>query len=285
MRRPALLKMALRHLGETERDMMKRQNKDKLNAIEKTLELLISFADVDHELGTVEVSGLSGLHKATVSRILATLHDYGMVSQNDETKKYSLGPLAYRLGRSQACQSITALTSLARPYVDALRDSLGESISFEVWTENKTVACYLAESDNPLRVAMPSADVLPLHAPAGAKAILAFVCEEHLDRLLPDSFPKFTDFTISSKDALLSRLVQFNKQGYAVDNQELYLGIYAVGVPVLDHLSRPVAAISAVIPISRVTPEQEAEVVKQLKSTTRALSKAICDTRPLLPVR
>lgn len=264
---------------------MKHQIKDKLSAIEKTLEILVSFADVDHEAGTVEVSELTGIHKATVSRILATLLDYGMVSQNDQTKKYSLGPLAYRLGRSQTSQSISNFVSVSRQHIDALRDALCESISLEVWAENKSIACYLAESKHPLRVSMPAGDVLPLHAPSGAKAVLAFVSRDHLDRLLPDTFPAFTQNTITSREALLARLVEFNKQGYSVDDQELYPGIYAIGVPIFDHVSRPVAAVSVVMPASRVSVPREAEIVKQLKSTSRAVSKAINEVRPLFPFR
>lgn len=260
---------------------MKHQIKDKLSAIEKTLEILVSFADVDHELGTVEVGEITGIHKATVSRILATLLDYGMVSQNDESKKYSLGPLAYRLGRSQTGQLVSTFTAVSRPHIDSLRDRVAETVSLEVWAERKTIACYLAESKNPLRVAMASADVLPLHAPAGAKAILAFVSHDHLDRVLPDELPRYTERTITSKAALLSRLVEFNKQGYSIDDQELYPGIYAIGVPIFDHVRKPVAAISVVMPASRITADREAQIVAQLKSTSRAISKEINDGTPL----
>lgn len=264
---------------------MKSQAKEKLSAIEKTLEILVTFADNDRELGTVEVSELTGLHKATASRILSTLLDYGLVSQNDETKKYNLGPLAYRLGTSQASQTIRAFVSLSRAHIDKLRDSVKETISLEVWTENKTVACYLAESRNALRVAMAPADVLPLHAPAGAKAILSFVSNDHLERLLPEEFPSYTDNTITKKSDLLLRLGEFNKQGYSIDDEELHPGIYAIGVPIFDSLSKPVAAISAVVPATRITVQREAEIVTQLKRTSRVISKAIKESRPLFSCR
>src|SRR5210317_1557427 len=185
---------------------MKEPPKEKLNAIEKALAILVALADNDRELGTVEVGELTGIHKATTSRILATMLEYGMVAQNDETKKYNLGPLAYRLGASQASQTIRAFVSLSRPLIDKLRDRIEESISLEIWTENKTVACYLAESRNPLRVSMMPADVLPLHAPAGAKAILSHVSKERLERLLPDEFPRMTKNTLTTKSELLERL-------------------------------------------------------------------------------
>ena len=257
---------------------MKEPPREKLNAIEKALAILIAFADSDRELGTVEVGELTGIHKATTSRILATMLEYGMVAQNDATKKYNLGPLAYRLGASQASQTIRAFVSLSRPLIDKLRDRIEESISLEIWTENKTVACYLAESRNPLRVSMMPADVLPLHAPAGAKAILSHVSKERLERLLPDEFPRMTKNTLTTKSELLERLEEYNKRGYSIDDEELYPGIYAIGVPIFDHLSKPVAAISAVMPATRVTAAREEDIVTQMKRTSQKISKEIKQT-------
>ena len=254
---------------------MKNLPREKLNSIEKTLEILIAFIEGDHEMGTVEVSELTGIHKATTSRILATLVDYGMVTQNYETRKYNLGPLAYRFAITQFSRAISAIVNVSRQHIDELRDRVDESISLEMWAENKTIACYMAESRNPLRVAEMKVDVLPLHAPAGAKAILAFVSIDHVGRLLPEEFPKLTNNTITSKTELLSRLEVFNQQGYSVDNEEFYDGVYAIGVPIFDYLGQPIAAIVAVLPVARITPEREQVIVKDLKKTARVIGRDV----------
>lgn len=254
---------------------MKVNQKEKRSAIEKTLEILVIFADSDRELGTVEISELTNFHRATVSRILSTLLDYGMIYQNNETKKYNLGSLSYRLGASEISQKIQSFVSLSKTHVDNVRAALSETISLELWMGNKTTACYMAESKSPLQVSMPAGDVLPLHAPAGAKAVLSFVNQDYLDRLLTEDFPQYTDNTITTKNELLVRLSKFNRQGYAIDDQELYMGIYAIGVPIFDYLSRPVAAISAIVPSARINAEREAEIVAQLKKTSHIISREI----------
>jgi len=262
---------------------MRKSTKQKLSAIEKTLEILVTFADNNRELGTVEVSELTGFHKATTSRILSTLLDYGLVSQEDRTKKFNLGPLAYRLGVSKTSQSIQAFVDVTKPRIDLLRDKINETISLEVWTGNNTVACYLAESRNPLRVAMLPADVLPLHAPAGAKAILSFLCVDQINRLLDEELESYTEKTITLRDELHDRLVQYNKQGYAVDNEELHPGIYAIGVPVFDYLHKPVAAIVAVMPATRMSEKREEEIVSELRRTSRYVANEINQKRSLYP--
>ena len=255
----------------------------KLSAIQKTLEILVTFADNNRELGTVEVSELTGFHKATTSRILNCLLSYGLVSQEDKTKKFNLGPLAYRLGVSKTSQSIQAFVDTTKPRIDLLRDKVNETISLEVWTGNNTVACYLAESRNPLRVAMLPADVLPLHAPAGAKAILSCLCVDQINRLLGEELESYTQKTILLRKVLHERLIQYNKQGYAIDNEELYPGIYAIGVPVFDYLHKPIAAIVAVMPATRINEEREAEIVTNLVKTSKYISNEINKNRLLYP--
>jgi DNA-binding IclR family transcriptional regulator len=253
-------------------------NKDKLSAVEKALEILLTFTKTSDALGNGEISLLTGFHKATTSRILSTLVDYGALVHDDEIRKYSVGPLAYMLGLSAMSQSIQRFVNITSAHIDKLRDNVQESISLEVWSSKGTLACYFAESRNPLRVAKTPANILPLHAPAGAKAILSFTHIEQTKKMLDYEFEAFTENTILSKTELLLRLEQYNRQGYAVDNEELHQGIYALGVPVFDHLSKPVAAIVVVIPSNRVTPQKEAAAIAHLKKTASIISAQLKKT-------
>lgn len=262
---------------------MRKKTKQKLTAIEKTLEILDVFAEHNRELGTVEVSELTGFHKATTSRILATLVEYGMVTQEGKSKKFNLGPLAYRLGISKTSQCIQAFVDVSKARIDLLRDKINETISLEVWTGNSTIACYRAESRNPLRVLMQPADVLPLHAPAGAKAILSFLSVNHINKLLGDELESYTENTITLKEELHRKLVKYNKQGYSIDNEELHPGIFAVGVPVFDYLHKPVAAIVAVMPATRVSEKRVAEIVAELRKTSTFIATQINEKRSLYP--
>jgi DNA-binding IclR family transcriptional regulator len=252
--------------------MIQKSRKEKLNAIEKALEILTAFTNANKGLCNGEVSRITGFHKATTSRILLTMVEYGLIVRSDETKRYNLGPLAYRIGVSRMSQSIQGFIDTSGPHVDRLRDNINESISLEVWSGSNTVACYFAESRNALRATMDPADILPLHAPAGAKAILSFMHSDLVEKLLDYEFELLTENTISSKPELLKRLQQFKNQGYAVDNQELHAGIYAIGVPIFDHLSKPVAAICTVMPATRISAERESVIVQHLKKTASAIS-------------
>ena len=56
------------------------------NAIEKALSILVVLVRHDRPLGTVQISRITGFHKATTSRILSTLERFGLVVQNDRSR-------------------------------------------------------------------------------------------------------------------------------------------------------------------------------------------------------
>jgi hypothetical protein len=53
-----------------------------------------------------------------------------------------------------------------------------------------------------------------------------------------------TSLTIADPSVLLTDLVQARQRGYAVDQQEAFVGVCCVGAPIRDHTGHPIGAIS-----------------------------------------
>ena len=82
----------------------------KLNAIEKALEIMLRFQDVNKaSWGIRELSAELGFSPATVQRILSVLKDYGFVRQDPRTRQYFVGNIFYRflenLNHSRNCRT------------------------------------------------------------------------------------------------------------------------------------------------------------------------------------
>jgi IclR family acetate operon transcriptional repressor len=168
----------------------------KINSIDKTLMILSSFAPHNQEYGTVEISHRLGFHKATVSRILLTLTRHGFLAQNALTRKFTLGPSVMTLSRALRQSLKTNMVQVAKPFVDELRDSLKETVILEIFGGKSTFMAYIAEGPRLVRLAGTIGDTLPIHASAGAKAILAFLPEERKRALLKGRLKRFTRNTI-----------------------------------------------------------------------------------------
>ncbi|OGP54431.1 MAG: hypothetical protein A2Y65_09615 [Deltaproteobacteria bacterium RBG_13_52_11] len=244
----------------------------KFNSIEKVIEILLAFTPYNQEMGTVEISKKLGFHKATVSRILLILMRYGFLQQNPQTKKFMLGPSITNLGWTVNQFLNTNLVYIAKSYIDDLRSTLKETIVFEVLVGNSTVMAYIAEGPQQVRIAGTIGDRLPIHAAAGAKAILAFSPPEVRDSLLNGQMPRFTPNTITDPKMFQRQLQDIRRQGFSFDNEEIDIGINAVGAPIFNYKEKPVAAVVVAGPSPRVTWDNDSPIVSPLKDTATKIS-------------
>ncbi len=248
---------------------------NKPNSIEKALEILQAFTPYNQELGTGEISQKLGLHKATASRILRTLADKGFLQQDPDTKKFALGPAASDIGRAYNNGLSSNLVQLVKPYIDDLRSTLEETIVLEVLSGCSTVMAYVAEGPQQVRLAGTVGDRLPVHAAAGAKAILAFLPPDMVKRFIGDDLPQLTTNTITDPNAYKLELEKIRRKGYSLDEEEINIGINAIGVPIFNHEDEPIAAVVVAGPSQRVTGKNDSAVVIWTKKTAEEISKRL----------
>ena len=252
-----------------------RHNTPKRSSIEKALEILMAFIPDNNEMGTVGLSQNLDLHPATVNRILQILSQKGFLQQNDRTRKFTLGPSAFQLGRT-IFQSVSGnLLKFAMPYLGDLSEKLGETVVLEVMSGKNSVVVYLAQGTRGYLIGPKIGDRVPMHAAAGAKAMLAFYDRESLDSLLDGEFRRFTSKTITDLEALQLELKKARKQGVAFCREEMARGVNAIGAPIFDHDSKAVAAVVVVGQASRLKCDIRSPVVEALKGAVSEISARI----------
>ena len=93
-----------------------RQSGTKINSIEKALRILTAFMPSNEAMGTIEISQKLGFHKATVSRILLILTQFGFLQRDKQTKKFRLGHAVINLGLAVTQSINNNLVQIAKPY-------------------------------------------------------------------------------------------------------------------------------------------------------------------------
>jgi DNA-binding IclR family transcriptional regulator len=131
---------------------------------------------------------------------------------------------------------------------------------------------YIAEGPQLVRLAGSIGDRLPIHAAAGAKAILAFSAPEIVKGLLDFKLQGLTKHTITNPMALSRQLEDIRELGVAVDREEIDEGTSALGAPIFNHEQIPVAAVVVAGPPQRVNGKSESEMVSALKETAAKIS-------------
>jgi IclR family acetate operon transcriptional repressor len=199
-------------------------------AVERAIAVLDVLADGAGPRGVNELARALDAHPSTVSRLLGTLAEAGLVEREAGSGRYRLGlRLAYWGSAAIAGRD---LRELAHPLLAELSELTCETstLSLAAGTEAVT-ADYVASSQSVLsqaRVGRASVG----HATAVGKVLLAY----RPDALaaLPAELERFTSATIVDRAELGREVEAVRARGYGEASGEREVGLHAIAVPVLD---------------------------------------------------
>lgn len=247
----------------------------KANAIEKAIQILLAFLPSNEPIGTTELSRRLGLHKATTSRILQTLAQYDFLYQDPDSKKFTLGNVALRMGHAVSQSVRHGMVGLLRPHLANLRDRTGFTASLEVWYGHQAVTTCVLETSPPLAAFVGVGEVIPWNVAAGVRAILAYSPDEVRERFLNRPMPSFTANSTTDADDFLERLEETRMRGFSVEQGEFFPNLTAMAAPVYSHESPyPVGAVVLAGPSDELSPESS-RVAEALTQTAASCSEAL----------
>jgi IclR family pca regulon transcriptional regulator len=85
-----------------------------------------------------------------------------------------------------------------------------------------------------------------------------------------------TKFTLHRESDILAELEKVAKRGWALNDQELEIGLRSVAAPIRDSTGRTVAAINISTPVGRTNlKELREELVPQLLATTQRVNSIL----------
>jgi IclR family acetate operon transcriptional repressor len=221
-------------------------------SIQRAAAILRCFSEQTPELSVTALSAQLGLHKSTVSRLLAALRRESLVEQDPETRKFRLGTSLVTL--AGVVLSGMHLRRAVEPYLGRLADLTQETANITVLDGNECVNVERSASLKNIRAVGWIGRRTPLHCTAAGKALLAYMAPQERRKLLPARLPVFTAKTITKRSALEAELEQVRQQGYALANEEFEEGLTAVAAPIRNRSGRVIAAITVSGPAYRMDP-------------------------------
>ncbi|RMI43254.1 IclR family transcriptional regulator [Streptomyces triticirhizae] len=213
---------------------------------------LIHALDERGELRVCEAAELLGVARSTAHRLLSTLCFRGFATQRGDSPVYRPGPALVDAGLRAL--SRLDLRQIARPQLRALADETGETVHLVVLEGNGARFVDGVESTQPLRVGLRVGMVLPAHATAAGKAILAALPPERVTDLYPRGVQTLTDRTLASLAEIQRHLATVAQAGHATNHGESADDVAAVGVVIRDQARHPVGAVALAAPAERLLP-------------------------------
>jgi IclR family transcriptional regulator, acetate operon repressor len=243
-----------------------------LRSVNRALSALELVADAG-ELGVTELGRRLGVHKATASRLAATLADRGLLERDPQTDRYRLGFGLVRL--AGAAMARLDLVSSARAAMDDLAERTHETVTIGVLSGDDVVSVDQVTGTRSIVSVSWVGKRTPLHTTSTGKVLLAFLDEEERERRLALPLEGATPRSVTSADALRSQLDEVRRRGYAQTLEELEVGLTAVAAPVRQGDGKVLAALSVSGPSFRLRPVDLPRVGQQTIEAADAISRRL----------
>ena len=224
------------------------------SVIVNAIAVLRSFTADEPLLGVTEIANRIGLHKSTVSRILATFEQENLVERDADTRRFRLGlgliavagPLLAELEeRRVAYQVLRELTELT-----------GETSALMMWEGNESICVEQIASRHQIKHTTPLGARYSDALSSSVQVFLATESEDRVRSLLRSGAITYPGLDEASLEDYLLRLKDDTSRGWAVNYGESSLDEVGVAAPVYDHRGDVVAAVLIAAPRFRVSKER-----------------------------
>jgi len=227
-------------------------------SLERGLAILGCFTPKRPVLGIADIADELGMSRSTTHRYVITLVALGYLEQG-ASRKYRLGLRVTDLGMSAL--NSTGLREHAHPYLEELRQRTSYTASLAVLEGTDILYVDRARSfrrgQSRIDLDLHPGSRLPAYCTAMGKLLLANLPDAEQRELLASiKLSKRGPNTITTKKALREELEQVADAGFAVNDEELAQGLYAIAAPVRNEARDVVAAVNLAAHSSMISLEE-----------------------------
>jgi len=216
-------------------------------SLERGLAILSSFNSDRPLIGVSDLSREFDLSRSTAHRYIATLARLGYLQQDPDSKRYRLGPRVLDLGFS-AINSMD-LREIAAPHLRQLSDETQHTVNLAILAGADVVYIERCRAAGPrqreIDLNLHVGSRLPAYCTALGKAILAFVPDTRLERIIEEiDFAQRGPNTLTDPKTFREELARIRASGIAVNDEELAYGLRSIAAPIHSHSGEVLAALN-----------------------------------------
>ena len=244
-------------------------SRDLVGSLERGLGVMEILASHPEGLTLTEMAEKAGLTRAGARRFLLTLVACGYAVQDG--RKFQLSSRLISVARTWVQGA--SLWTFAEPHMRAVSERFDESCSAAILADEDVVYVARVAGARILSVALHVGTRLPAYCTSMGRVILSGLSPADLDSFLATaSIRAFTPRTITDRSALATGIAEVGRNGYAIVDEELELGLRSIAVPIRDRSRRIVAAINVSTQSARFTvAEMEREILPELRAASEKI--------------
>lgn len=220
-------------------------------ALDRGIEILFLLSSETQGLDVDRIASRVGVPASSVYRILRTLRKRDLVTTGSTDGTYRLGLAVLQFANS--VEQRLDMARLAAPNIQKLAAETGETVLATMLDGARAVTADVAVPSEPVRVSAARGRVIPLHAGASSKVMLAYLPEGvWRDLIGTGPLVALTRKTITNPRRLWAECRTIRARGYALSDEEVFEGTRAVAAPMFDSRGRVCGSLSIVGPRHRL---------------------------------
>jgi len=243
-----------------------------IGALAKSFQVLEAINRAARPVTLTELSGLSGLNRSVVQRITHTLKTLGYLRQHPDTRAYTLSSRMLEFGHTVL--TLDRVREKATPHMEALNRQTGETVNLMKLEDDEIVYLARFPSLHAVSVDLHVGSRLPAFCTAAGRAILSRLDEgEAMARLGNAERTPMNELTRTELPALHAALMEARRLGYALNDQEAFIGDISIAAPLISRSGAPVGAVNIAVPSPRWKVEAARRTLApQVVATARNIS-------------
>ncbi len=235
----------------------------------RLLEILDAFAKAASPATVGEITSQIGWPKQSIYRLIHTLVDEGYLEQHGRRYMPSKKLAAMANGILQFMPPLQSRNQILRQ----LSILSGETVNFVMPAHDGMDYIDRVDTNWPFQIQLPIGSCVPFHCTASGKTYLAHIRKTQRLNLLDSlTLKAHTAKTCICPNMLEDQLRHVRKNGYAIDDEELFDNMFAIAVPVLDNNGRYYAALAIHGPKQRFSMQQALALTDDMINAAKRIS-------------
>ena len=182
-----------------------------VQSVSRAIAIIKKLGGLKDGISVTNLSKDLDLNISTVYRLLKTLREDGIVTQNEKTLRYSLGVGFLEIALNYL--SSMDLRKAASQHMKVLQEKTGETVNLALIDGFEVVYIDRIESNQDLRHSISIGKRAPVHCTSLGKAIIAFMNRDIISQLLLKTpLQKNTTFTKVSVKGIMTELLEIQKK-------------------------------------------------------------------------
>ena len=246
-----------------------------IQSVQRAINILNCFTATSPALTLSQISGRLGLNKGTVHGILNTLRANGYISQNS-FGQYMLGAELFNKFLLAGDTRRHMCIDHAHELMQKLSNQYQANASLFSVEDGRLQVMDTAVPTNCTFILRRAVSEIPVYGSASGKLLLAHLNEKELNLYLAGApFPALTPLTNNTRQKLLENLIRIRENRYSYEQDELFMGISALAVPVYAHSVGKLFATLSLTGLSVNIAKNKRPIIKSLTDAAHYLQQVL----------